>query len=120
MNGDGDNETLGSQLADSEAGQGTADTETVDQDRGRNQLVGGDLLNELVVGGLVEDDGVVGLILNLTLGPFLYWMTTKKSLWVRGIDLNLAWIIFSLENEIVVVVRSCARKIVWGVFANSR
>jgi len=71
VGGDGDNDTLGSQLADSEAGKGAADAETIDQDGGRNQLVGGDLLHELVVGGLVEDDGVVGLILNLSLGPFL-------------------------------------------------
>ena len=71
MGRDGDDDTLGSQLADSETGKGAADAETVNQDGGGDQLVGGDLLHELVVGGLVEDDGVVGLILNLTLGPFL-------------------------------------------------
>lgn len=71
VGGNGDNETLSSQLADSETGKGTVDAETVDQDGGRNQLVGGDLLHELVVGGLVENDGVVGLVLDLTLGPFL-------------------------------------------------
>lgn len=63
--------TENDELADSSAGKGAVDAETVNKDGGRDQLVGGDLLHQLVVGGLVEDDGVVGLVLNLSLGPFL-------------------------------------------------
>lgn len=71
VGGDGSNETRLGQLADSNAGEGSIDAETVDQNGGRNQLVGGDFLHKLVIGGLVEDDGVVGLVLDLSLGPFL-------------------------------------------------
>jgi hypothetical protein len=39
---------------------------SVDEDRLGDQLEGGDLLEDLVVGGLVNNDGVVGLVLHLT------------------------------------------------------
>jgi hypothetical protein len=44
---------------------------TVNHDTNGDELVSGDLLHDLVVGGLVEDDSVVRLILGLSLGPFL-------------------------------------------------
>jgi len=71
VGGDGDDVAQNDELADSSAGKGAVDAETVNKDRGRDQLVGGDLLHELVIGGLVEDDSVVGLVLDLSLGPFL-------------------------------------------------
>ena len=71
MGGDGDDETLVGELTDGSAGKGAVDAETVNENGGRDELVGGNLLHQLVVGGLVEDDGVVGLILNLSLGPLL-------------------------------------------------
>ncbi len=72
VGGDGDDVAQNDKLADSSAGKGAVDAETVNKDRGRDQLVGGDLLHELVIGGLVEDDSVVGLVLDLSLGPFLF------------------------------------------------
>lgn len=78
MGGDGDDDTLVSELADGSAGKGAVDAETVNENRGGDELVGGNLLHQLVVGGLVEDDGVVGLILNLSLGPLLLIFRDKQ------------------------------------------
>jgi hypothetical protein len=52
------------------AGQRSVDLEAVDEGGHGDQPVGLDILLELVVGGLIEDDGVVGLVLdcgNITL-----------------------------------------------------
>jgi hypothetical protein len=45
-------------------GKGTVDLQAVDEDGDGDETVGLDILGELVGGGLVEDDGVVGLVLD--------------------------------------------------------
>lgn len=45
--------------------------QTVNQDGGRDKLIGLDLFEEAVMSRLVEDDKVVSLILNLLGGPLL-------------------------------------------------
>lgn len=64
-------QTLGLQLLEGNTGKRTVDAQTINQDRGGDQLVGRDFLVQLVIGSLVEADGVVGLFLDLTLGPLL-------------------------------------------------
>lgn len=46
------------------AGEGSVDLETIDEGSDRDQAVRLDILLELVIGGLVEDDGVLGLVLD--------------------------------------------------------
>lgn len=57
--------------SDGTSGEGTVDLHSVDEDGLRNKLVGGDLLEDSVVDGLVNDNGVVGLVLHLALAPLL-------------------------------------------------
>lgn len=45
------------------------DLHAVDEGGNGHEPVGLDILVELVGGGLVEDDGVLGLVLDLALGP---------------------------------------------------
>lgn len=52
------------EVGQSLAGERAVDLETVDQGGDGDQTVGLDILVELLRGGLVEDDGVVGLVLD--------------------------------------------------------
>lgn len=62
---------LSLEVADGNAGQGAVNLETFDEDALADELEGGDFLHDAVEGGLVECDGVLGLILDLSLGPLL-------------------------------------------------
>ena len=59
------------QFSEGSTGERAVDAETVNQDGGGNELVGGHFLEQLVISGLVEDNGVVGLVLDLSLAPLL-------------------------------------------------
>ncbi len=59
------------QVPDGHACQGAVDFQTLDEDGLADEAEGGDLLNDAVEGRLVEDDGVLRLVLNLALGPLL-------------------------------------------------
>lgn len=52
------------QVRKSNAGKGAVDLETIDQGGNGDEAVGLDVLVELVGDGLVEDDGVLGLVLD--------------------------------------------------------
>ena len=71
MSRDETDETLSCEVLDGGSGERSVDLETVDEDRGGDELVSGHFLEELVVGSLVKGDGVVGLVLDLSLGPLL-------------------------------------------------
>jgi hypothetical protein len=71
MTGDATNDTLVLELADSDTGKGAVETETVNKDRLRDELVGRDFLEDTFISLLVEDNHVVGLILNLLSRPLL-------------------------------------------------
>lgn len=58
-------------MPDSDTSQRSVDLETLDEDALGDELEGGDLLEDTVVEGLVEGDGVLGLVLDLALGPLL-------------------------------------------------
>jgi hypothetical protein len=58
-------------MPDSNPGQRSVDLETLDEDTLGDELEGGDLLEDTVVESLVEGDGVLGLVLDLSLGPLL-------------------------------------------------
>lgn len=60
------------------AGQGAVDLHAVDECGNGNQAVGLDILVELLRGGLVEDDGVLGLVLDLALGPLLLLLLSSS------------------------------------------
>ena len=49
--------------------QRAVDLHAVDEGGNGDETVGLDILVELLGGGLVEDDGVLGLVLDLALGP---------------------------------------------------
>lgn len=59
------------QMPDSDTGQRAIDFQTLDEDALADEFEGGDFLHDTVKGGLVEADGVLGLILDLALGPLL-------------------------------------------------
>ena len=51
-------------VVESLAGKAAVDLETIDKGGDGDQTVGLDILLKLVVGGLVENDGVLGLVLD--------------------------------------------------------
>lgn len=59
------------QVPDRNARQAAVDLEALDEDGLADELEGGDLLQDTVVRGLVEDDGVLCLVLYFALGPLL-------------------------------------------------
>merc|ERR1719183_1245231 len=69
--GDGTDGSLGHQGSDGLAGKGAVNPQAIAQDGGGDHLVLGDLVEDLVVGGLVEQDHGVDLLLHLTLRPLL-------------------------------------------------
>jgi predicted small integral membrane protein len=71
MAGDTADKTLVLELANSNAGKGAVETETVNEDRLGDELVGRNFLEHTFIGLLVEDDHVVGLVLDLLSGPLL-------------------------------------------------
>lgn len=52
-------------------GEGAVDLKTVDKGGDGNETVGLDVLVETLSDGLLEDNGVLGLVLDLALGPLL-------------------------------------------------
>lgn len=52
------------QILEATAGKGAVNLQTIDQHSDGDESVGLDILVELLGNGLVEDDGVLGLILN--------------------------------------------------------
>lgn len=63
--------TLLLQVPDCDTSQRAVDLETFDEDALADELEGGDFLQDTVVGGFVKGDGVLGLILDFSLGPLL-------------------------------------------------
>ena len=83
---DSDDVALLLENLDGLSGEGSVNSDSL-RDEGRSdELSLGDFLGELVPGGLIEHDGVLNLILLLTLGPLLLLtLTTGKG----GLDLRL-------------------------------
>ena len=63
--------TLLLQVPDRYPRQGAVDLQPLDEDRLADEAEGGDLLHDTVEQDLVECDGVLGLVLDLALRPFL-------------------------------------------------
>ena len=59
------------EVTDGDAGKRAVHTQTLDEDRLRDEAEGGDLLDDAVKERLVGRDGVLGLVLDLALGPLL-------------------------------------------------
>ena len=59
------------QVTNGNAGQRAVNFETLDEDALADEFEGGNFLQDTVVDGLVEGDGVDGLILDLSLRPLL-------------------------------------------------
>lgn len=66
---DGLDHALLLEVGEALSGQRTVDLHSVDEGGDGDQAVGLDILVELLGSGLVEDDGVLGLVLDLALGP---------------------------------------------------
>ena len=58
--------TVGLEVGKGLAGEGAVDLETIDQGGNGDQTVRLNILVELLGSGLVEDDGVLGLVLDYT------------------------------------------------------
>jgi hypothetical protein len=58
-------------MPNSDTCQATVDFETLDEDTLADEFEGGDFLQDTVIGGFVEADCVLGLILDLSLRPLL-------------------------------------------------
>lgn len=65
------NKSLGLKLGEHLAGGTTVDLHAVHEDGSGDQFVGGNLLQELIHGRLVNDNRIVALLLDLSLGPLL-------------------------------------------------
>lgn len=59
------------QVLDRNTSERAANFETLNEDGLGDELEGGCLLHDTVESRLVEDDGVLGLVLNFALGPLL-------------------------------------------------
>ena len=59
------------QMPNGYPGQAPVDLQPLDEDGLADEAEGGDFLQDTVVRWLVEDDGVLGLVLDLALGPLL-------------------------------------------------
>lgn len=59
------------QMSDGHASQTTVDLESLDEDALADEAEGGDFLHDTLVCRLVKHDGVLGLVLDFTLGPLL-------------------------------------------------
>jgi hypothetical protein len=66
-------------VLDALAGEGAVDLHSVDQDSDGDEAVGLDILVELVGSGLVQQDGVLSLVLDLALGPLLLLFLCSSS-----------------------------------------
>lgn len=64
-------QTLGFKISEGLASARSVDLHAVNEDSGGDELVGGDLLQDLGGGLLVHDGGIVDLLLGLSLRPLL-------------------------------------------------
>ena len=71
MGDDGLDEALLLEVSDALTGERTVDLEAIDEGSDGDEAVRLDVLHELLGGSLVEDDSVLGLVLDLALGPLL-------------------------------------------------
>jgi hypothetical protein len=75
---DGLDDTPLLEVSDALAGERAVDLETIDESGNSDEAVGLDVLVELLRGGLVEQDGVLGLVLDLALRPLLLLLFTSS------------------------------------------
>lgn len=75
---DGLDHALLLEVVEALAGQRAVDLHAVDESGDGDEAVGLDILVELLRGGLVEDDGVLGLVLDLALGPLLLLLLSSS------------------------------------------
>jgi hypothetical protein len=71
MDGKRLDETLSGEFLEGNTSKRTVQLETINQDRLTDELVGGHFLEETFIGRLVQDNHVVGLVLDLLGGPLL-------------------------------------------------
>ena len=66
------------EVSDALAGERAVDLETIDESGDGDETVRLNVLVELLRGGLVEQDGVLGLVLDLALGPLLLLFLSSR------------------------------------------
>jgi hypothetical protein len=71
-------QTLSFELTDSNTSQRTVQLETINQNRLRDELVGRNFLEQTVIGGLIEDNQVVRLVLDLLGRPLLLGLLSTR------------------------------------------
>lgn len=95
---DGDDEALGKEVLEAGAGKGTVDLEAVADNGAGDELVLGDIVDELVKGLLVENDLVLEFVLDASLGgPLLLLLSALVKLEFVKITRNAKRTIFGGE-----------------------
>lgn len=79
VRGDGLDHALLLEVEEALASQGAVDLHAVDENGDGDEAVGLDILVELLGGGLVQDDGVLSLVLDLALRPLLLLLLSSSS-----------------------------------------
>ena len=81
-------------IGQTSAGNRSVDLHSVDENRDGDQAVGLDILVETIGSGLVEEDGVLGLVLNCTAGQYAIPSSiaqSSRTLPLRPLLLSLLW-----------------------------
>jgi len=71
--------TLVNEFSDGTSSQTSVDLQSLRNNGGSDELGSGDFLQELIVGGLIEDDQVGDLLSGLGLGPLLLLLLGRAS-----------------------------------------
>ena len=77
------------QMPDGNTRKTAIDLQPLDEDALADKSEGGNFLNDAVKGGLIEGDGVLGLILDLSLGPLLFLCGFAATRWRRCFSFSL-------------------------------
>ena len=91
--------TLGLELTDGNAGKRAVQTKTIDQHRLSNELVGGNFLEETLVGRFIQDNHVVSLVLDLLGGPFLQHKVFNEQIGLLQVILIYTFLAFLPPEE---------------------
>lgn len=94
--------TLLFEVSEGLAGQAAVDLQTVDEGSDGDEAVGLNILVELLGGGLVEDDGVLGLVLDYFNQSAFHSLWSLACRWYQGACVRLEILLFASFQSIVV------------------
>lgn len=81
------------QLAQSLSGKTSIDLQSFHEHTHTDESIRADFLEEFVVGGFIEEDGIVGFVLHFAFGPFLlFGWSTVSTVWMGAWEPVLPWV----------------------------